>query len=528
MDYGAIDAFPNPGYGTATGMPTRPTGRPGNQDAKVDLLMQRMTDVLQNQLGLKPKNQGHVYTPPFPEWYNRVALTHRVKAPADFTKFSGQDDTSTVEHIARYLMQLGEASADEAFRIRYFPPSLTGPAFTWFTSLPAHSICSWKDLEQKFHAHYFISSNGKKLIDLTTLRQRNNETPMEFLRRFRETKSICFSLNLPDDQLTGMVVVGMLLPIREKLFDMEFDNLGQLSHKLSLMSNQAYGFKKDSRFAKHSDIADIYNQFLERADQGEEFDDEEEVAAAEIVWGKDPVTVNQRWVKQAKGTYDFDVTKADKLFEFLVKEGRIKLPGGHSMLWSDEVKEKRYCGFHDRNSHSINECRVFRMRIQKVVQEGHLKFDNKMKLDGNPFPQNMIGFSVNMVAAEEKGKVKVLTSARAKQDGSVDPAQQVTVEQVHKEVPRILKSQIEVGESSKSKPKVTSRILLNKCQRQQEKERYRKQKYEEKRRYEEEVHKKEREEYVREQERAHWECAFFRHSWNEGLKLPTCQSPIRP
>jgi hypothetical protein len=30
-----------------------------------------------------------------------------------------------------------------------------------------------------------------------------------------------------------------------------------------------------------------------------------------------------------------------------------------------------------------------------------------------------------MVTAEEKGKVKVLTSARAKQDGSVDPAQQV-------------------------------------------------------------------------------------------------------
>jgi hypothetical protein len=43
------------------------------------------------------------------------------------------------------------------------------------------------------------------------------------------------------------------------------------------------------------------------------------------------------------------VTKADKLFEFLVKEGRIKLPEGHSMLRPDGVKEKRYCGFHDRN-----------------------------------------------------------------------------------------------------------------------------------------------------------------------------------
>jgi hypothetical protein len=37
-------------------------------------------------------------------------------------------------------------------------------------------------------------------------------------------------------------------------------------------------------------------------------------------------------------------------------------------------------------------------------------------------------------------------------------------------VPRILKSQIEVGESSK--PRVTSRILLNKWQHHQEKERY--------------------------------------------------------
>jgi hypothetical protein len=36
MDYSAIDAFPNPGYGAATGMTT---GRLGNQDANVDLLV---------------------------------------------------------------------------------------------------------------------------------------------------------------------------------------------------------------------------------------------------------------------------------------------------------------------------------------------------------------------------------------------------------------------------------------------------------------------------------------------------------
>jgi hypothetical protein len=85
----------------------------------------------------------------------------------------------------------------------------------------------------------------------------------------------------------------------------------------------------------------------------EDSDDDEEVAPAEIMWGKEPLTVNQRWIKQNKGTYDFDVTKADKLFELLVKEGRIKLPEGHSMLRPDGVKEKRYGGFHDRSTRSM-------------------------------------------------------------------------------------------------------------------------------------------------------------------------------
>jgi hypothetical protein len=64
---------------------------------------------------------------------------------------------------------------------------------------------------------------------------------------------------------------------------------------------------------------------LDKADLIEDSDDELDVAAAEIMWGKEPLTMNQFWVKQTKGTYDFDITKADKLFEILVKEGR--LPG---------------------------------------------------------------------------------------------------------------------------------------------------------------------------------------------------------
>jgi hypothetical protein len=48
MDYGAIDAFPNPGYGTAAGM----------QDANDDLMMQKMADIYKINSALNLKCRG--------------------------------------------------------------------------------------------------------------------------------------------------------------------------------------------------------------------------------------------------------------------------------------------------------------------------------------------------------------------------------------------------------------------------------------------------------------------------------------
>jgi hypothetical protein len=97
----------------------------------------------------------------------------------------------------------------------------------------------------------------------------------------------------------------------------------------------------------------------------------------------------------------------------------------------------------------------------------------------------------------------------------------VTLEQVHGETPRVLKSHVEIGESSRAKPRVTTCILLNKWQLQLEKERYQKRKHEEERcKAEEEARRRDLEQYTREQERTHWGCTFFRHCWNKGLKLP--------
>jgi ATP-dependent Clp protease adapter protein ClpS len=47
----------------------------------------------------------------------------------DFSKFTGIDEMTTMEHISRYLIQLEEASVEEAHKVRFFPLSLSGLAF---------------------------------------------------------------------------------------------------------------------------------------------------------------------------------------------------------------------------------------------------------------------------------------------------------------------------------------------------------------------------------------------------------------
>lgn len=92
-----------------------------------------IAEVMRDQFGLKPKESATVYRHPYPEEFDRVPLPNRYKIP-DFSKFSRQDNVSTYEHISRFLTQSGEASAVEALRVRFFPLSLSGSAFTWFSS----------------------------------------------------------------------------------------------------------------------------------------------------------------------------------------------------------------------------------------------------------------------------------------------------------------------------------------------------------------------------------------------------------
>ena len=198
--------------------------------------------------------------------------------------------------------------------------------------------------------------------------------------------------------------------------------------------------------------------------------------------------------KKEPESYRFDITKADKIFDLLLSEGLIKLKPYHKILSEEELKYMKYCKWHNAMSHDTNECKVFRQQIQMAFEQGRLKFETPkktMKIDGHPFATNMVD------VARDKGpsQAKVLMSSSTKRSGAVDPKAQIAADENKGKVP------LDKAEhSSVPHRRVTSQMLLNKVQRDRERQQHRE---EEERR-----------------EKDHWRCPFFVYCWEEGLTLP--------
>ena len=71
--------------------------------------------------------------------------------------------------LANILLNL-EKSVLASLCVRMFSLSLTGTAFSWFSSLAPNSIRSWDELKQKYHNHFYSGDNETKLTDLTSVR----------------------------------------------------------------------------------------------------------------------------------------------------------------------------------------------------------------------------------------------------------------------------------------------------------------------------------------------------------------------
>ncbi|KAK1605097.1 hypothetical protein QYE76_028770 [Lolium multiflorum] len=349
----------------------------------------QISTILRDQFGMVPKRRAIGYSKPYPNEYDLIPLPPKYRLP-EFSKFSGSDGSSSIEHVSRYLAQLGTISASDELRVRFFAQSLTGSAFGWYTSLPPDSIRTWKQMEEQFHMQYHSEASEAGIADLAQVRQKRGETVSEYIQRFRTVRNRCYSARLTEKEAVELAVVGLASPIKDMASQADYPSLAHMVQKLSLYEQ------------RHPDLyQDKFKRavVLVEADEDEGSAGDQEVAVAEWTRGASPVSC--KWVKPQgppKG-FDFDVTKAEQIFDLLLKEKQLKLPEGLKAPTAQELNGKPYCKWHNTFTHTTNDCRVWRQQIQMAIEQGRLIFNQyAMKVDTHLFP------AVNMVECTYPGR----------------------------------------------------------------------------------------------------------------------------
>ncbi|KAK1663793.1 hypothetical protein QYE76_051952 [Lolium multiflorum] len=231
-----------------------------------------------NQFGMMPKRKTVGYTKPYPNEYELIPLPPKYRLP-DFTKFSGSDGSSSIEH-------------------------------------------TWKQLEERFHEQYHSEASEAGIADLAQVRQKRGETVAEYIQRFRTVRNRCYSVHVSEKEAVELAVVGLSSSIKDVASQADYPSLAHMVQKLSAYEQ------------RHPDVyQDKFKRVVTMVDtcEDEGATGEQEVAVAEWTRAAGPVTC--KWVKPPgppRG-FDFDVTKTEQIFDLLLAEKHIKIPEGHKV-----------------------------------------------------------------------------------------------------------------------------------------------------------------------------------------------------
>ena len=129
-----------------------------------------------------------------------------------------------------------------------------------------------------------------------------------------------------------------------------------------------------------------WNKKVSFVDEAENSNSDEEPVIGLAEWVKNKKPMSCPFGQKEPEKFAFDITKADKIFDFLLQEGQIKLSTNHVIPSAGELKKIKYHKWHNATLHSTNECKVFRQQLQSAIESGRIKFDGSktqkpMKID---------------------------------------------------------------------------------------------------------------------------------------------------
>jgi hypothetical protein len=205
------------------------------------------------------------------------------------------------------------------------------------------------------------------LSNLTLVRKNRDESVNDYIRRFRDTKNLCFNLTISEKDMADLAFNSLRSYLREKLDGHTFITLSQLQQKALAQENRS---KETKDNFKHT----CRNVNYVDCDSNSSSDESNDVYAAEFCWPSKAKSYACDTLKsvhknrQEKIKFTFDVAKCGKIFNELHKTGCIKM--SHTIPPLDELKWKAYCRRHNYFFHATNDCNVFRWHVQSAINKG--------------------------------------------------------------------------------------------------------------------------------------------------------------
>jgi hypothetical protein len=196
-------------------------------DVDPNNLTNQLATILCESFGIEPKDRGCVYQKSYPDYYDQLPYPKGYRIP-EFSKFSRDDGKTILEHVSQFILQCGEANANDALKLGMFRLSLSRTIFIWFTSLTPNYIFTWAQLEQKFHEYFYSGDTDLRLSHLTIIKQKHNEPIADYIGRFRDTKNQCFNLNIFDKNVADLAYLGLTPHLKEKLESHIFFDVSQV------------------------------------------------------------------------------------------------------------------------------------------------------------------------------------------------------------------------------------------------------------------------------------------------------------
>ncbi|KAK6161937.1 hypothetical protein DH2020_001778 [Rehmannia glutinosa] len=120
----------------------------------------------------------------FVEGITREEIPSSFKMP----EMENYDGTSDLwDHLENFQAHMMLHRETDAIKCRAFSATLSKNARVWFSSLPATSISSFKELAQEFLNHFVSNKRYKKaLAHLMGVHQKQDESLRDFIQRFNK------------------------------------------------------------------------------------------------------------------------------------------------------------------------------------------------------------------------------------------------------------------------------------------------------------------------------------------------------